>query len=234
VKIRSRLLTKLFAILAVALVRLIFKTCRVRAIQEAPDINPYQSTGSARYLFCVWHDQILMTVFSGRPKNMAGLVSGHQDGSYLAESLKQLGIIPVRGSSKRGGSRAMGELLQRVQELHVCITPDGPRGPRRKIKNGIVFLASHSGRTIIPTAYTCRRYWLIRGNWTDMMIPWPFTKIFCRGAPFFVPPDLDRSALEEYARRLEAEMNRLEGLVALAAVGDPVGLTTTSDVRKAA
>jgi lysophospholipid acyltransferase (LPLAT)-like uncharacterized protein len=217
VKIRSRLLTKAIVVIAVALTRLLFKTCRLRAVTEV-DTNPYESTGERRYLYCLWHDQILMMVFGGRPKHMAGLVSGHQDGSYLADAMKLLGIAAVRGSSKRGGSRAMGELLQRVREYHVAITPDGPRGPRRKIKPGIVFLASHSGRAIIPGVYACRRGWRIRGNWTDMMIPLPFTEIHARGGPpFFVPPGLDRDGLEPYVERLEHEMARLEALVEEAA-----------------
>jgi lysophospholipid acyltransferase (LPLAT)-like uncharacterized protein len=218
VKIRSRLLNKVVVFVGVALIRLLYRTCRLRAVTEAPGSNCYESTGDRRYLYCLWHDQLLMTVFSGRPQNMAGLVSGHQDGSYLADAMKRVGIAAVRGSSKRGGSRAMGELLQRVRKYHVAITPDGPRGPRRKIKTGIVFLASHSGRAIIPGAYACRRSWTIRGSWTDMMIPWPFTEIHVRGGPpFYVPPGIDRDELERYAQRLEREMERLEGLVAAAA-----------------
>ena len=192
VKIRSRFLTQLFAVVAVGLVRLLFKTCRVRTMPEDPDSNCYGSTGDRRYLYCIWHDQIMMTVFTGRPQKMAGLVSAHQDGSYLAESMKLVGITPVRGSSKRGGSRAMRELLERVRDYHVAITPDGPRGPRHKIKTGIIYLASRSGRGIIPAAHSCRRAWHIRGNWTDMMIPWPFTVLYARGGPPFSSlPDLN-------------------------------------------
>jgi lysophospholipid acyltransferase (LPLAT)-like uncharacterized protein len=214
VKIRSRLLTKAIILVGVALTRVLFKTCRLYAVPERPGTNPYETTGENRYLYCVWHDQIVMTVFSGRPKNMAGLVSGHQDGGYLADAMKLLGIVAVRGSSKRGGSRAMGELLQRVHNYHVAITPDGPRGPRRKLKTGIVFLASHSGRAIIPSAYACRRGWRIRGNWTDMLMPWPFTTVHARGGPpFVVPPNLDRDQLEQYVERLEKEMQRLQTLV---------------------
>jgi lysophospholipid acyltransferase (LPLAT)-like uncharacterized protein len=224
VKIRSRLLTKIIVFVGVLLVRLLFKTCRLRTVVETPGTNSYESTGDARYLYSIWHDQIVMTVFSGRPQKMAGLVSGHQDGSYLAEAMKMLGILPVRGSSKRGGSRAMGELLQRVRDYHVAITPDGPRGPRHKLKTGIVFLASHSGRGIVPGAHACRRAWHIRGNWTDMMFPWPFTEIYARGGPpLFVPPGLDRDELERYAERLEGEMERLEKLVAEAAKGSAKG-----------
>jgi len=229
VKIRSRFLTQLFAVVAVGLVRLLFKTCRVRTMPEDPDSNCYGSTGDRRYLYCIWHDQIMMTVFTGRPQKMAGLVSAHQDGSYLAESMKLVGITPVRGSSKRGGSRAMRELLERVRDYHVAITPDGPRGPRHKIKTGIIYLASRSGRGIIPAAHSCRHAWHIRGNWTDMMIPWPFTVLYARGGPpFFVPAGLERDELEEYARRLEAEMERLEALVAKAARGEDVDLPATA------
>ena len=214
VKIQSRLLTKLIAFLVVGLTRLIFKSCRVQIFLEEPGTCPYEPTGSRRYLYCVWHDQIMMTVFCGRPKAMAGLVSGHRDGSYLAEAMKLVGIAAIRGSSKRGGSRAMGELLYRVRNFHVAITPDGPRGPRRKIKTGIVFLASHSGRVIIPAAHVCRHAWHISGSWTDMMLPRPFTQIYaCGGRPFVVPAGLDRHELQQYAERLEAEMERLEALL---------------------
>lgn len=199
----------------VTFVRLLFKTCRVQIQAEVAEVNPYETTGDQHYLYCVWHDQIVMTVFTGRPKNMAGLVSAHQDGSYVAETMRLCGIAAVRGSSKRGGSRAMRELLDRVRDFHVAITPDGPRGPRHKLKTGIVFLASHSGRAIIPTAYGCRRAWRIRGNWTDMLIPQPFTKIYARGgSPFVVPFGIDRDELEQYTQRLEAEMARLEVLIA--------------------
>ena len=117
-KIRNRYLTKLIGIVAVALVRLLFKTCRIEIATEVPGCCPYEDTGDRRFLYCVWHDDILMTVFCGRPKRMAGLVSPHQDGSYLAEAMQRVGITSVRGSSKRGASRAMRELLDRVRDLH--------------------------------------------------------------------------------------------------------------------
>ncbi len=210
-KIRSPLLTKLAARLMVAAIRLLFRTCRIRVLVDRPDLNCYEPPRGNRYLYCVWHDQIVMTCFSGRPKQMAGLVSRHQDGSYLANAMQLLGIQPVRGSSKRGGDRAMRELIDRARDYHVAITPDGPRGPRRVVKPGIVFLAAHSGRGIIPAAYACRKSFHIRGNWTDMMLPMPFTTVYVRGGtPLTVPEGLSRSQLDEYVARLQAAMDRLE------------------------
>jgi lysophospholipid acyltransferase (LPLAT)-like uncharacterized protein len=220
-KIRNRYLTKLIGIVAVALVRLLFKTCRIEIATEVAGCCPYEDTGDRRFLYCVWHDDILMTVFCGRPKKMAGLVSPHQDGSYLAEAMQRVGITSVRGSSKRGASRALRELLDRVRDLHVAITPDGPRGPRRQMKTGIIFLASRSGRVIIPTAYACEHAWRIRGSWTDMQLPRPFTRVHARGGPaFVVPPGLEREELEIYAECLQAEMERQDA-IARAAVGLP-------------
>jgi lysophospholipid acyltransferase (LPLAT)-like uncharacterized protein len=220
-KIRNRYLTKLAAFVAVVLVRALFKTCRIEVATEVDGCCPYEDTGDRRFLYCIWHDDILMTCFAGRPKKMAGLVSPHQDGSYLAEAMRRLGISSVRGSSKRGASRALRELLDRVRDLHVAMTPDGPRGPRRQMKTGIIYLASRSGRIIIPTGYACRRAWRIPGSWTDMQLPKPFTRIHARGGPaFVVPPNLEREELEVYAQRLQAEMARQDA-IARAAVGLP-------------
>lgn len=210
VKIRSRLLTRLAAWLAVRLLRLIFATCRVEA-RAHPGTNCYGETGEDRFLYCVWHDQIAMTVFSGRPRSMAGLVSRHQDGSYLADAMQMLGIEPVRGSTKRGGTQALRQLIDKTRDLHVAITPDGPRGPRRQMKSGIVFLASHTGRPIVPAAYSARRTWRIQGNWTDLKLPRPFTTIYALGGePIEVPPDLDRAGIEHYTQLVQAEMERLQ------------------------
>lgn len=229
-RIRSRFITRLAARLAVISMRMLFGTCRVKMIADDMRVNCYKDTGGERFLYSVWHDQILTTVFSGRPQSMAGLVSKHQDGSYLSETLEMVGITPVRGSTSRGGARAMRELLDRAEKLHVCITPDGPRGPRHELKMGIVFLASHSGRSIIPAVYSCKRCWRFQGNWTDMMIPKPFTTIYvCGGMPFHVPSGLDRDELDAYRLKLQDEMNRLEQQADALARGEELPQAETAD-----
>lgn len=210
VKIRNRWLNKLGIIVAVAVVRVLYWTCRLEVHGDVTGANPYKLTGDRRFLYCIWHDQLMMTVFSGRPKKMAGLVSRHQDGSYLSDALKIVGITPVRGSTSRGGAQALRQLLDATQDLHVAITPDGPRGPRHELKNGIVYLASQTGRKIVATAYDCARCWKIQGSWTDMMIPKPFTRIVVVGSePMEIPPNLSREGLEVQKARLQLEMQRL-------------------------
>ena len=224
-KIRSPLFAKIAASIIVVCMRLLFRTCRVNQFPDSPEINAYVSTGSKRFLYCVWHDQIAMTVFTGRPKNMAGLVSRHQDGGYVADTIEMCGIKAIRGSTSRGGAQALRQLMDTARDYHVAITPDGPRGPRRKLKDGIIFLASNTGRPIVLSAYNCRRCWRVRGSWTDMMIPKPFTTIYVRGSkPVDVPPNLSRAGIDSYRTLLEAEMERLDREAAALASGESLAL----------
>jgi lysophospholipid acyltransferase (LPLAT)-like uncharacterized protein len=107
----------------------------------------------------------------------------------------------------------------------LVLTPDGPRGPRRKVKLGLVFLASHSGRGIVPTAFSAARAWKIPGRWTDLAIPKPFTRVWAlSGAPIFVKQDASSLEMTAALNQLQAEMGRLgEQAEQLAAAIDEPG-----------
>jgi len=212
-KIRSHWLTQFLAVCAVVSLRTLYATCRVRAVEVEPDTSPYRKRRDdqpERFLYSIWHDVLVMAIFSGKPQHMAGLVSRHQDGSYLADSMKLVGIEPIRGSSKRGGTQALKQCLDAAGKFHVSITPDGPRGPRHVPKEGILFMASLTGRRIVPVAAACRRGWRIQGNWTDMLLPLPFTEIYIKaGEPLSVPPDLSREELKVWVEKLTERMEQL-------------------------
>ncbi len=231
-KIRSQWLTKLAAWTAVTSMKLLFATCRVKFSLVQPGTNPYQPTDE-NYLISMWHDEILIAIFARKHPKMAGLVSRHQDGSYLAEAMKMLNILPVRGSSKRGGAQAMAEMIEVTAHRHIAITSDGPQGPRHCIKQGIIFLASKTGRQIVPTAATCHRGWRFKGSWTDMLIPAPFTTIYyLAGEPLSVPEEATREQLQQYAQILETRMETMQ-LKAMEMAGHNVPAQHTT-FRKAA
>ena len=214
-RIRSVFLTKLAAHVAVWACRGLFSTLRVQLRPARPGLVAYGPTGDQRFLYCTWHDSILMPIFAGRPWKMAALVSRHQDGSYLAEAMKLVGITPIRGSTYRGGTAALKQLITEAQDKHITITPDGPRGPRRTMKPGIIFLASQTGRPIVPMLFACPRAWRIRGNWTDLVIPKPFSTIIgLSGEPVFVPPNLSREEIQRQMDRVQREMDQLADRVA--------------------
>lgn len=222
-KIRNPLIARPIVKCCLYLLRLIYSSCRIVLYEEEPNSSPYSEpirswgydsdciAGPAKekHLYCMWHDILLMSTFCGKSDSMAALVSQHQDGGYLSIILKELGIEPIRGSSRRGGSKAMRQCLQAAENYHISITPDGPTGPRHELKPGIVFLASQSGRKIVPVTSCCKRYWRIKAKWTDMLIPKPFTTVFVvTGKHFSIPENLNRDQLQEHVAELEQYMHQ--------------------------
>ncbi|MEQ9406460.1 MAG: lysophospholipid acyltransferase family protein [Fuerstiella sp.] len=209
-KIRNRYANWMIARIATWILRLMFLTVRVDHRRIAPDGTPYApATSSTRYCFCMWHDAIVTALFALKTYKLSGLISRHQDGTYLTHAIRLLGITPVRGSASRGGAQATRQLIDRP-DLHVCITPDGPRGPRRVMKDGIVYLASRTGRPVVPTTVTATSYWSVPGGWSDMLIPKPFsTALLLAGKPIEVPPDLSRAQISEVTDQIQQEMDRL-------------------------
>jgi lysophospholipid acyltransferase (LPLAT)-like uncharacterized protein len=235
-KIEHPLVTRAFAAWLVATSRAIFRTCRVVTLPQDARwrIGYEQDRPEELLLYSIWHDLLLFPLFARRPKNMAALVSGHRDGSYLAETLRRLDIAAVRGSTTRGGVRAVRELLSGAEQRHVSITPDGPRGPRRRMKSGIVYLASRTGRAIVPTGYSASRWFRIRGSWTDLRVPLPGSTVYLLGGePIRVPPHVGRDGIDHYTALVQREMDGLADLAERLARGEPATQDPTS-IRHAA
>ena len=210
-RIRSHALNWILAWSVVTICRVLFRTLRIQYLVGAPNTNPYSNDGTEGFIYCVWHDAITYPMFAGRHVRTAALVSKNFDGSHLAAGLKMLGITLVRGSSSRGGAGAIRELLRLPVNTHLVLTPDGPRGPRRQAKLGLIFLASQSGRGIVPTAFSAARHWRIPGKWTDLAIPKPFTRVYAlSGAPIFIAANATSSELAATRDHVQAEMVRLE------------------------
>ena len=196
--------------------RLLTRSLKLRGRAEVRQAHPGLPT-SEPFLYALWHDAIIIPIGlkSLYPRaKVAALVSRHQDGSYLAEFMRHVGIRSVRGSTRHGGAIALRELMREAGNGSIFITPDGPRGPRRELKSGIIFLASQTGMPVIPVASGSTRHWRIQGSWTDLLIPKPFsTAYYLLGAPIRVPAELTRDQLEVYRLRVQAEMERLDAEV---------------------
>lgn len=224
-KIRNPTLNRLLARLAARLLTVWLRTCRVE-IHCAAGTSPFagrrgEAEGAGPHVFAFypfWHEWIVPYVFARPHAAMAGLISQHRDGGYLADAMTAIGLKTVRGSTSRGGAAAVKQILAECNAWDVGITPDGPRGPRRKLKPGVVFLASRTGRPIVPTAVACRRAWRPDGSWTDLVLPKPFSKIvFCGGAAVTVPPGVEKAELDHWCRYVEsliAAQERRAGVIA--------------------
>lgn len=208
-RIRSQWLTKFAAWLVVTSLKLLFATCR-KEFAIFPGTNGWDASISSRFLFAVWHDVLFFPLLVAKPQHMSALTSRHQDGSYVAEILRLLNIQPFRGSTNRGGAQALRQLLDAAEQQHITLTPDGPRGPRREMKDGIVFLASRTGLPIVPAAFSCRRGIRLKGTWTDMLLPLPFTTAYCiLGEPIHIPAELTREEIDQQTRRVQEATNQL-------------------------
>lgn len=210
-KIRNRTLIRLASRLGAACFRALYWTCRIYVVEQAHKVAPYAETGDDRYLYCVWHDGILGAIFSGPQVNTSALTSRHADGEWVAEIIEAVGMKTVRGSSGQTGAAAVVQMMEIARELHIVIATDGPRGPRRKVKPGILFLASQSGRKIVPVATSAVHGYRPRGKWTDLLVPRPFTAVFTFGGePLAIPPNITRADLSHWCKELQNRMDCLQ------------------------
>ncbi len=131
------------------------------------------------------------------------MVSQSADGELIARVCHHLGLGTVRGSPKRGGAQALLELMRDSEKSHWAITPDGPHGPRRQLKSGIVLLASRTGLPIVPLGVGFTHAWRAH-SWDRFALPRPFsTVVGFLGEALIVPPDLDSDGIEDHRRRVE-------------------------------
>ncbi|MBI4409710.1 MAG: lysophospholipid acyltransferase family protein [Gemmatimonadetes bacterium] len=165
-------------------------------------------------IFVLWHGRLVPLTYLHRHQGIATLISRSEDGEYIARVVEHWGYLTVRGSSTRGGDAALRQIVRHGRAgRSLAFTPDGPRGPRQKLKSGVLVAAQLTGMPIIPLAAATSRGWWFEG-WDRFLIPKPFARIHVAyGAPRVVargarPHELQRSALE-----LEAELNRLMEMV---------------------
>jgi lysophospholipid acyltransferase (LPLAT)-like uncharacterized protein len=129
------------------------------------------------FIFSLWHGQLLPLIWYHRSEGVAIVVSEHRDGEMIARIASSIGYRLIRGSTTRGGERA---LLALVKELRsggeVAVTPDGPKGPARSYAPGAVVAAQRAGAPILPIAAHADRAWHL-SSWDRFMIPKPFANI---------------------------------------------------------
>lgn len=139
-------------------------------------------------LWALWHETILMSVWYHRDQDVHVMISASRDGELISTIARFFGYTAVRGSSSRGGKEATREMITHLKKGKRCaITPDGPRGPRREIKMGVVNLARLTECPVVPFAFAAENCWRLR-NWDKFIIPKPFSRaVFVYGNPIRVP-----------------------------------------------
>ena len=152
-----------------------------------------------------WHDQLLLMIKGYRGQGAKVLISASKDGELIARTMACFGIGAVRGSSNRGGRAAFRELVDLGREpVDLVFTPDGPRGPRHEVKDGVVQLARLSGRPVVPMAFACSHGHRF-GSWDRFLLPYPWGKaVYCFGTPLFFEQG---ESVEAFRSRLQQAMD---------------------------
>jgi len=162
--------------------------------------------GGRPYVLLCWHEALLPVMWHHRHRGIAALVSEARDGQYLSSFAGSLGYGLIRGSSTRGGRRALRAAIRALEQgTPVGITPDGPRGPRRIAKPGAVTAAARSGAVVLPVHADAWPAWRAR-SWDRFLVPAPFATVrVAYGEPFEVATGdvAEEAALTHAAQELD-------------------------------
>jgi len=174
-----------------------------------PEVDPAypQFRGPILYLF--WHEYIPAPFYYRGHCNIAMLISRHRDAEWLSAAAAYMGFDTVRGSTRRGGTAALLELARKSETMNLAITPDGPRGPRRVLAPGAIYLSSKLQIPIVAIGIGYDRPWRV-STWDRFAVPKPFSRVRGLMSPKIrVPADLARDQVEHYRLRIEEILNRL-------------------------
>lgn len=185
-------------------------TLNYRMFRYDAAADPGDATFRGPVIFVFWHEYIPFPVYTRPHSRLAMLLSQHQDAEILSHVAGFAGLDTVRGSTSRGGTSALKELVARGRGMSLAITPDGPRGPRRKLAQGCIYLSSRLQIPIVPLGIGYDRPWRNRSAWDQFAIPRPFSR--CRavlGPRIQIPPNLSREEIEGHRVWIEHQLEYL-------------------------
>lgn len=194
--------------LGYAYIRLLNATMRMEFRNR--DVLERVSRDHGQYVVAFWHSRFVLMPYAYPGRKIVVLSSQHRDARLLVRILGRFGIATAWGSSTRGGVGGLRQILRYVGQGHdVGLTPDGPRGPRRRAQPGVIAIARLTGKPIIPMTYSARPARRLN-TWDRTMVPYPFGRaLFSYGEPIVVPRHSDQAAQTHYRLLLQAELDRL-------------------------
>lgn len=206
----------LVSILGTWIIRVWLSTVRVEILTPTLyDEYVFGNQGKKNAIIGFWHCHILLLIhFFHKMKNVAVMVSQSRDGEYMARVAERLGYIAVRGSSSRGGRNALRKLIRFMKDGKpgkFCATPmDGPCGPARKLKKGLLHVAKASGSVFIPISCSGTRVFTLKKTWDKIMLPMPFSKVVIEfHTPIPISADLTDGEMVALATEMEEKLNAL-------------------------
>lgn len=206
-------LWRLVGLLVIKTINVWMSTLSYRAARYDPSLDPAEASFSGPAIYVFWHETILLPIYMRPNCRLSMLLSQHQDAEVLSHVAHFAGLQVVRGSSNRGGTSALRSMIERGQGMSLAITPDGPRGPRRELAQGCIYLSSRLQIPIVPIAVGYDRPWRNRSSWDKFAFPRPFSR--CRaimGPRLQIPPEIEKRDIEHYRLWVQQQLDQLTRL----------------------
>ncbi|CBW27840.1 conserved hypothetical protein [Halobacteriovorax marinus SJ] len=195
--------------LALRLVKLTYKFeyRNEQYISDAIENSEHKS-----FILALWHQNILASILSHLDQKFSMIISSSKDGEYVANICENFGHIPVRGSSSKGGVKALINSIKLLKEgIPSAVAIDGPRGPLYNIKPGVFEMAKKAQVQIIPMTISSNNYWSFEKAWDKFRVPKPFSKIIIHyGEPISVPNNYDKNNIPTLIELLQQTMRENE------------------------
>jgi lysophospholipid acyltransferase (LPLAT)-like uncharacterized protein len=162
-------------------------------------------------IYTFWHDRVFLSTYFWRQRRIVVMTSQSFDGEYIARFIQRFGYGAARGSSTRGATGAVVEMVRLMRAgCPTAFTIDGPKGPRYEAKMGAILLAKKTGNPILPFTITAGSFWELKNSWDKGQIPKPFALARVDIAPpIYVPSDADEEQLDVKRDELQRALDEL-------------------------
>ena len=180
---------------------------------KAEGLEHLKFEGSGRRpIMAFWHGRVLTATYYFRRRDIVVMISENFDGEWIARIIESFGFRTSRGSTSRGGQRALLQLKRAMEQgFPAGFAVDGPRGPAKTAQPGAIWLAKLTGNPVVPFHMEASSYWSLK-SWDRTQIPKPFSTVaLAVGTPIDVPREADEAVLEAKRIQLEQALVVLEG-----------------------
>lgn len=165
-------------------------------------------------IYAIWHDELFAPIYVHRNQDIAILVSESRDGELISRILHKFGYFTIRGSSTRGGVKALKKTILALTDSSndMAITVDGPLGPRHVVKQGIIYIAWKLKRPIVPVRTFCSHKKIFSKSWDKFQLPFPFSKChIVYDTPYILShKKITSYILEEESKILKSKLDSLK------------------------
>jgi lysophospholipid acyltransferase (LPLAT)-like uncharacterized protein len=202
----------LVLVLGTWMLRLWFSTCRIKILNK--DVHERYVASERGVVGAGWHRNAIFMVWFFRKMRPVVMFSRSRDGELIAAFAEKLGVVPVRGSSSKGGREALRHMIARLRApggvKKAATVLDGPRGPRCVAKAGMILLAKRAELPLLPVMVSAYPALTLKKTWDRTLIPLPFSRVLVDyREPWHIPGDLDRDGFESLRREVEDTLNEM-------------------------